>query len=175
MNNRGIIIGESDISTAIDPVFGIPEFHGFIWDRGVLTDLGEIFGSHFNIPYGINDRGEIVGATDVARDLTGHAFKFRDGLVTDLGTLPGDTSSAALGVNNHGQIVGTSSLAFGPQFGAPPVLTALCPCHAVIWESGRLTDLNTLIAPTSGWLLAQATEINDRGQVTIVESAGAMS
>jgi probable HAF family extracellular repeat protein len=165
VSNNGIVIGESDISTAIDPMFGIPQFHGFVWNRGVLTDMGEIFGGHFNLPFGINNQGDIIGAADVAGDLTGHAFIIRGGKLTDLGTLPEDTNSAANAMNNSGQIVGMSSLAFGPEFGVPPILTAQCPCHAVIWENGKITDLNTLIPATSGWQLSVASDINDRGQI----------
>src|ERR1700747_617089 len=97
VNNNRVVIGQSDISTAIDPMFGIPQFHRFVWNRGVLTDLGEIFGGHFNLPFDINNQGDIIGAADVAGDLTGHAFIIQGGKLTDLGTLPGDTNSSADG------------------------------------------------------------------------------
>lgn len=165
VNEQGVIIGQSDITTAIDPVFGIPQFHGFVWDGGILTDLGEIFGGHFNFPIAINDLGDIVGAADQAGDATAHAFLIRSGSITDLGTLPEDTSSGAFGLNDRGEIVGSSMQSFGISIGVPAVLTADCPCHAVIWKDGKMIDLNTLIPPGSGWQLAMATGINDSGQI----------
>jgi probable HAF family extracellular repeat protein len=165
INDGGLIVGQSDTTTDIDPVFGLPTFHGFIWDRGVLSDVGEIFGGRFNYTQSVNNRGDIVGAADLAGDQTGHAFMLRHGSLIDLGTVPGDTNSAALAVNNRGQVVGLSALAFGdPSFG-PPVNNFQCPCHAAIWEDGKAFDLNTLIPAGSGWQLGNALGINDHGQI----------
>jgi probable HAF family extracellular repeat protein len=165
INDSQLIVGQSDTTTTIDPVFGLPTFHGFVWERGVLSDLGEIFGGHFNYAQYVNDGGDIVGAADLAGDLTGHAFKIRNGSLIDLGAVAGDTNSAALGANNRGQIVGISGLSFeDPTFG-PPVNTFQCPCHAAIWEDGTVTDLNTVIPAGSGWQLVNALAINDRGQI----------
>jgi probable HAF family extracellular repeat protein len=164
INDGGQIVGQSDITVALDPTFGIPQFHGFVWVRGAMKDLGDIFGGHFNYANSVNDRGEIVGAADLTGDLTGHAFMIQAGTLNDLGTVPGDTNSAAFSVNSRGQVVGTSSLSFSPPFG-PPVLNFQCPCHAAIWEDGMVTDLNTLIPAGSGWQLLDALAINDRGQI----------
>ena len=165
INDGGLIVGQSDTTTTIDSVFGLPIFHGFIWDRGILSDVGEIFGGHFNYAQSVNNRGEIVGAADLAGDQTGHAFMLRKGSLIDLGTVPGDTNSTALAVNNLGHVVGLSALSFDdPSFG-PPVNNFQCPCHAAIWEDGTVTDLNTVIPAGSGWQLGNALAINDRGQI----------
>ena len=164
INNSGLVIGQADTTTALDPLFGIPTFHGFRWDRGVLRDLGEIFGGHFNYAQSVNERGDIVGAADLAGDLTAHAFMIRNASLIDLGVAPGDTNSAAFGVNNRGQVVGISALFIDPP-PAPPSINFLCPCHAAIWQDGAATDLNTLIPPGSGWQLILAIAINDRGQI----------
>ena len=164
INNNGLIVGQSDTTLVLDPEFGIPTFHGFRRDRGVLKDLGEIFGGHFNYAEAANDRGDIVGGADLAGDLTGHAFIIRNGSIIDLGTVPSDTNSAAFGVNNRGQAVGISALSFIPP-PSPPVDNFECPCHAVIWQDGKATDLNTLIPSNSGWQLINAVAINDRGQI----------
>lgn len=37
--------------------------------------------------------------------------------------------------------------------------------HAFLYSGGAMTDLNTLIDPTSGWILQQATAINDSGWI----------
>ena len=37
--------------------------------------------------------------------------------------------------------------------------------HAIVFGDGYATDLNSLIAPSSGWLLSEAWSINDSGQI----------
>ncbi len=37
--------------------------------------------------------------------------------------------------------------------------------HAFVWRNGKITDLNTLLPPGSGWNLAIASGINDNGQI----------
>src|SRR4051794_12152888 len=66
--------------------------------------------------------------------------------VADLGALPGDDFSAAADVNASGQVVGVS-------------FSARTAEHALLWDSGKLTDLGAL-----GGMGAEATAINDRGQ-----------
>jgi len=37
--------------------------------------------------------------------------------------------------------------------------------HAFIYRAGKMKDLNKLIPQNSGWVLKQATGINDSGQI----------
>jgi probable HAF family extracellular repeat protein len=165
VNEAGRVTGQSDVSTEMDPTFGIPPFRGFAWHRGVLTDLQEIFGGKFNYGQTINNLGQIAGSADLSGDQTAHAFIWQNGLVKDLGTLPEDAASAAFGINNSEQAVGISSLANNdPSFG-PPVNVFLCPCHAVLWDHGKIIDLNTVTPPNIGLELLAAFAINDRGQI----------
>jgi len=164
LNNRGLVTGQSDTTTVLNPLFGIPAFHGFLWSKGLLTDLGQIFGTDFNYGNDVNDRDQVAGAADLPGDQTAHAFLLNDGKIQDLAPLAGDTLSAGFGINNRGQVVGVSSLSFVPA-PFPPVNNFECPCHAVIWEDGKATDLNTLIPANSGWQLFDGVLINDRGQI----------
>jgi probable HAF family extracellular repeat protein len=164
INDSSLVVGQSDTTTTVDPILGIPPFHGFRSQRGVISDLGEIFGGHFNYGQDVNNRGQIVGAADLAGDLTGHAFMIQGGSLTDLGTVPGDNNSAAFGVNNRGQVVGVSAQAVSIP-ALPPVQNWICPCHAVIWENSNVTDLNTMIPSGTGWQLSFALAINDLGQI----------
>jgi probable HAF family extracellular repeat protein len=75
----------------------------------------------------------------------------------DLGTLPGGTSSFAFGLNDSGQVVGDSYNASGQP-------------HAFVWQNGTMSDLNDLIPPGSGWVLGNATAINNAGQIVGVGS-----
>jgi probable HAF family extracellular repeat protein len=38
--------------------------------------------------------------------------------------------------------------------------------HAFLWQNGVMTDLNSLIAPTSQFLLISTGDINDSGEIT---------
>src|SRR5262249_38411128 len=61
--------------------------------------------------------------------------------------------SGASGINNKGQIVG-GSIATNGFF-----------TSAVLWENGKIFDLNTLIGPYNGWFLSAAYDINDEGEI----------
>jgi probable HAF family extracellular repeat protein len=75
----------------------------------------------------------------------------------DLGMLPGGVNkpgngSQASSVNRQGLVVGSS-------------LNSMGESRAVIWENGKIVDLNTLIPPTPGVVLTRAMAINNRGQI----------
>jgi probable HAF family extracellular repeat protein len=73
------------------------------------------------------------------------------GSTCDLGALGGPNGlSEALAVNNRDQVVGLS----------------LDTGHAFIWQDGRMTDLNQLVAPGTTLTLTDAQDINDRGVIT---------
>jgi probable HAF family extracellular repeat protein len=81
------------------------------------------------------------------------AVVWKDGKIKDPGAVDGDPCSRAYAVNARGQVVGTSG----------DCRNAL---HAFVWEEGRpMLDLNKLIPPGSGWVLTNAININDRGEI----------
>jgi probable HAF family extracellular repeat protein len=133
--------------------------HALLWQNGTVTSLGNLGGYAWHTPMALNNRGQIVGFSDLPGDEQGanpnfHAFLWtRDHGMQDLGTLPGDAISEALGINDQGQIVGVS---FGAGFTNP---------RAFIWQNGVMTDLNTLIPPGSSLSLQAAQEINDLGEI----------
>jgi probable HAF family extracellular repeat protein len=74
--------------------------------------------------------------------------------MVDLGTLPGGHTSLPRSINILGHVVGQSDLA-DPTLGS----------HAFLYSNGVMKDLNNLISHKSGWILANASGINDRGQI----------
>jgi probable HAF family extracellular repeat protein len=63
----------------------------------------------------INDRGQIVGLSDVAPDspanVVHHAFLWEDGSMRDLGALTDGANSEAIAINDSGVVVGSSGRA----------------------------------------------------------------
>jgi len=155
INNRGQVVG---ISGTCDQAIGRHTArHAVLWDKGAVTDIGNIGGDTWNTPMAINQRGDVVGfaslpGSDPNNPIL-HAFLWtkHDG-IRDLGTLPGDVSSQALGINERGQVVGLSSGAGGVR--------------AFLWENGVMKDLNTLKAPGYTAHLEIAGDINDIGEIT---------
>jgi probable HAF family extracellular repeat protein len=129
--------------------------HAVLWEKGKATDLGSLGGVTGNAAYDINNRGQVVGASELAGDTTQHAFLWQDGVMTDLGTLPGFPGSLTQAINNQGQAVG-----YADDFNGTVV--------ALLWHDGVMTDLNTLVPGGGSTLfLLEALGINDRGQIAV--------
>jgi probable HAF family extracellular repeat protein len=150
INNHGDVVG-----------FARPtdndQIHACLWRNGTVIDLGTLGGwaSH---AVDINENGKIVGWSMEDPNYIGHAFEWADGTMYDLGSL-GGISSGAFSINAGGVVVGVSTDVFEKQ-------------HAVIWESGQIAMLDSMIAPGSGWSLTTAADINDAGQIAGYGSFG---
>jgi probable HAF family extracellular repeat protein len=142
INNRGEVVGTSDVGDTIS--------HAFVWREGVMSDLGTLGGTS-SVGQDVNDRGEVVGYSTLAGSFDLHAFLWRDGEMSDLGTL-GGRDSYAVGINNRGDVVGFST-------------TAADEMHAFRWRNGTMTDLG-------GGTTALAYGVNDRGSVVGFADSG---
>jgi probable HAF family extracellular repeat protein len=152
INDRGQAVG---ISTNCPSELFVFPSHAVLWPNGPngdVIDLGNLGSTMFNIAFGINNRGQVVGQSGLTGDMAFHAFLWQDGAMTDLGTLPGDVVSWAETINSKGEAVGTS-------------FDANSNMHPFVWRDGMMTNLNTLIPPDSPWLLLEALGNNDRGQI----------
>jgi len=142
-----------------------------------VKDLGTLGGT-LGVAEGINDRGLVAGTANLAGDQSTHAFLWREGVKTDLGTLGGVNSSEQWAVNDdRGLIVGAAETSagdpanedfcgFDADSGVPP--TGLI-CLGFLWHDGVMTAL-----PTLGGNNAQATGVNNRGQVVGLAETGTL-
>lgn len=156
INDHGQAVG---ISGICDQAVGrYTAKHAVLWERGSVTDLGDLGAEFWNTPTAINQHGVVVGfAGDPAfpeGDVL-HAFIWTRGAgIQPLSALPGHVYSEADSINGYRQVVGTSCDA------------DFADCRAVIWENGVVTDLNTLIPPDYPNRLENGKDINDRGEIT---------
>ena len=122
--------------------------HVFLWQAGVISDLGPL-GMAVN---DINATGALAGFKSFGK-ADQHAAVFRDGRIEDLGTLGGLTSQG-WAINGPGHVVGLSKV---EGLNWPP--------HAALWRDGMAYDLHALVADQIDGVLMQASDINNAGQI----------
>lgn len=155
INDRGQAIG---ISGICDQAVGrYTAKHAVLWEKGTITDLGNLGAEYWNTPTAINERGDIVGFAGTPNDFDGdfvQAFIWtRENGIQPLGFLPGDVHSEAYGINEQQQVVGLSCDADGN-------------CRAFAWQNGVMTDLNSLKQSGVTQVLQFAKDINEAGVIT---------
>lgn len=152
VNDRGQITGQSYTNTTPNSTTGLPTAHSFFWEKGEMLDIGSLGGTLGN-PTSFNNRGQVVGISNMAGDLTSHPFLWstKKGL-QDLGTLGGD-NGVANWINDTGDIAGKADLP-GP---APQ------NHDAVLWRKNGAEMIDLGVLP--GDSCANAYYVNSRGQV----------
>lgn len=135
INNNGQIVGYSGI-------VGVPEHYPFIWQNGVMTDLGYLSGGSRTAGYarGINDLGQVVGMSGSS----GFIWT-EDGGMLDLNDLVDDSAigwrlTHPYDINELGQIVGMGTTPDGKAhaFLLTPVPE---PASIVLWTGLGLMGL----------------------------------
>ena len=193
VNERGQVTGYSLTNSTPNPTTGFPTQDPFLWDHGNMIDLGTLGGT-FGFPNWLNNRGQVVGLSNLAGDLVFHPFLWDRGKLTDLGTLGGSTGDA-IQINDAGDVVGVADLpgdqihhAFLWRNGVLTDLGSLGETsfafalnsqdqvvgasqinatlvHAFLWENGSIIDLNRFVPSGSGVQLTFALSINERGEI----------
>jgi probable HAF family extracellular repeat protein len=116
--------------------------HVVVWQHGTATDLGTIGAGppyEGNRVSAFNNLGQVVGYQQLSSGAV-HGFLLSNGTMTDLGN-----NFLPVAINDSGVVVGGE----------------------MIWSGGTLQNLNNLIPPGSGFTLADATGINDIGQIGV--------
>jgi probable HAF family extracellular repeat protein len=158
INDNGQVAGASGQCSAFNSSIleSLLPLHALLWERGTVTDLGNLGGTgqgFGNLALNLNNRGQVVGQSDLPGDANFHAFLWtKEAGIKDLGTLTGDVNSVALGINDSGEIVGLS-------------LDANFDPHPYLWQDGVMTGLNSLIPADSPLFLLIACSINSSGEI----------
>ena len=132
VNERGQIAGWALTNSTPNPVTNFPTQDPFLWENGKMRDLGTLGGT-LGFPTAFNNRGQVVGQSNLTGDLSFHPFLWEREVLTDLGTFGGETGTSNA-INDAGEVVGKADLP-GP----------LPQTHdAFLWRQAVMTDLGRL-------------------------------
>jgi len=176
ISGNGLIAGNSE-NGATDPLTGLPVIRGVVWQRGQITDLGTLPGGYESFAFGVNNRGQVVGASTNATSDPYSYFYFQFfGLSTgtqfraflwdkqngmqDLGTLGGPDGWAAL-VNERGQVAGISYTDFTANATNGTCGANVPAQDPFFWEQ----DTGMIDIGSFGGTCGITNAINNRGQV----------
>jgi len=140
INNIGQVVGTSDLA-------GDASFHGFLWQRGVITDLGTLSGDFVSIANAINDKGQVaMQSCDIHFNC--RAAIWQDGVMTDLNALMPVGSPLFLlfanSINARGEMVGA---AFDQRTGAIVPFLAVPRENVYLSSSQVLERTRKIILP----------------------------
>ena len=155
INKRDDVAGESEGADGVR--------RGFFWSRGSGMVPINVNDAGVRLVAGMNDRGEVVGRTDIGGRTSGYLWSLGSGLVQ----VPSGTAieSDVFDINNRGEMVGSLTRPTAAGGGT----------RAVRWLSRSLppADLNLMLhRPPAGLVLEAGVAINDAGVMLANSNAG---
>jgi probable HAF family extracellular repeat protein len=153
VNARGQVAGVSYASSVANPVTKQPPSHVFLWQNGTMRDLGSLGGSvpTFGGVTALNNRGQIVGQSNLIDNKHAHPFLWNGKQLIDLGTF-GGLNGFANSVNERGDVAGAAQTSGGTFDG-------------FLWRHGTKRALR----PTGRDQSAFANSVNNHDQVVGTE------
>jgi len=130
VNERGQVAGNALKDSTPNPVTFVPTLAPFLWEHGEMIDLGGLGGT-FGVANSLNNRGQVVGNSDMVGDETFHPYLWEGGQMKDLGTLGGNYGSAD-SINDAGSVIGWATPAGDESL------------HGFLLMKGVMMDLGTL-------------------------------
>lgn len=143
INDAGAVVGQSETATGSSQ-------HAFLYQDGVMHDLGTLAGGTFSSAQAVNAHGVVAGYGDVAGRY--RAFVYENGAMAALAAPDWAWYSYAMGLNDAGSVVGMSRDADGRT-------------EAFLYINGELIALDALIEHAPGWRVTEAYDINNSGQI----------
>jgi len=134
INERGQVVGHSYTGSTASSLCQYPLLtDSFIWEKNTgMVDLGTLGGTCTEAT-DLNQKGQVVGSSNLAGDQSQHAFLWSHGAIHDLGGSLGGSFLGAYGVNEYGEAAG---------YAYHPDNTIF---HAVLWRGiGQMTDLGVI-------------------------------
>ena len=154
LNQHGQVAGYSYTNSTPNATTGVPTVDPFLWDGSTMMDLGTLGGT-FGNPTALNNRGQVIGFSNLSGDNSLHPFLWDQGKLIDLYTSTvGGNPITANAINDAGDILGAA--AFPGQ-----------PSDAYLSRHGVATDLGHL----NGDCSSEAWAMNSAGQIVLVSSS----
>ena len=157
INDHGQAAGASGLCSTFNVVNGLylAPVHALLWDHGKVINLGSLGGNLANQAHNMNNRGQVVGVSDLAGDSVFHGFVWSQNTgMQDIPPVQGDMYSVALAINDQGVVTGVS------------IDSTFTNLRAFVMVDGAPTDLNTLAVADVPLQLQTACSINSRGEIT---------
>jgi len=152
INGNGVVVGDAQKSGSEAATE---------WVNGQVSSLGTLNGGSFSEALAVNSSGVAVGAATAPGDPVNlfRAVMFSNGKAIDLNVPGGGVQNAAhaTAINDSGVIVGDD--------GVEPGLALVGVGNGFIFQNGKATELNTLVALPSNVRLAGARGINNAGDI----------
>ena len=143
INDKGQITGYWG-----DNVDADPPIQAFLWEDGVMTNLGPDFPETSSVANDISECSQITGDTWTTYQTEDLAYIWEAGEIIVLGPIPGGFTSEPQAINLHGDVTGRGIL-YDHDI------------HAFRFHDGAMSDLGTLPGDSD----SHAWDINDTQQV----------